>query len=117
MPFYGAKTIRMNEALHFLNEFLCFLVSVRPPSFFASSQVHGQIEKASKERSRLLFFHKRSFSQSLRQLLVLFMTLHDFLGIEALCKGSEFLFGLGVFLGHLRLRFFSSYSIQNLFIL
>eukprot|EP00093_Oithona_nana_P010711 10711.XXX_770729_770866_1 [CDS] Oithona nana genome sequencing. len=45
------------------------------------------------------------------------MTLHDFLGIEALCKGSEFLFGLGVFLGHLRLRFFSSYSIQNLFIL
>ena len=57
MPFYGAKNIRMNEALHFLNEFLCFLVSVRPPSFFASSQVHGQIEKAPPAR----FLHRRQF--------------------------------------------------------
>ena len=43
------------------------------------SQVHGQIEKASKERSRLLFSQTiLLLSQSLRQLLVLFMTLHDF---------------------------------------
>ena len=55
-PFMVQKLSELMKPCIFQTNF-CFLVSVRPPSFFASSQVHGQIEKAPPAR----FLHRRQF--------------------------------------------------------